>query len=502
MEENILTLFDLDKDDAWEEERILIQEIDRSFAQKEIKDKALSVAASLTDMGMWQEPICIEAEQTAETLIFILGVIMSGNYYIPLSGLLPLEKKNQILDVLKPTLYCISAPAKQSKTNVEGISTLTFQETQQRIVTEDDRKNLKNIWRKLTGDSILYVIFTSGSTGTPKGIVKTHGAMVSFLTAYIKQFDFTREDVLGNQTPFYFDASAKDIYLTFLLRCRLFLIPQGMFVRPAELVEYLNRERVSVIQWVPSALSILSRVHVFRKIKPQFLRKVFFVGEVFPVKQLTLWMENLPKTEFINLYGASELAGICAYHVVEDTKNQSSIPIGRPLSNSELYLVSGGRVITKAGEVGEIYIKSDALAAGYLMEEAKTWAAFEENPLPQLPNGRYYKSGDLANYREDGALEYVSRKDFQIKHMGHRIELGEIEAAACEVGLVDNACCVYAKNKIVLFYEGCIQKPELLTHLKSRLMPYMIPNKVVALDAMPINANGKINRVYLKESLQ
>lgn len=500
MSYNLLSYLNLELD-LWEvegENKVLIKEVEHSYTWKEIRTRAYSIAAFFISRDFYQQPICIEAKQQAETLILMLGVIMSGNYYIPLSQELNFEKRKKICKLTGAKLYCtLSDTFWDQEIPIFNYS----EELKERSLSDTDITKLKEIAKRLDYNSLLYIVFTSGSTGEPKGIVKTHGSMICFLNAYVKQFGFTKEDVLGNQTPFYFDASSKDIYLMFLLRCKMFLIPQELFVRPVELVENLNREKVTIIQWVPSALSILSRLHVFRKIKPAYLKKVFFVGEVFAVKQLKIWMENLPNTEFINLYGASELAGICTYYKIQNMGGLETIPMGYPLPNSKIYLIADGHLVKEAGIIGEIYIESDALSAGYLKDTKKTDAVFLKQPIPELPESRYYQSGDLAKYNENGALEYVSRKDFQIKHMGHRIELGEIEVAACEINAVANACCVYVKDRIVLFYEGCIQKAEVLTYLKSRLLPYMVPNKVVSIEEMPLSANGKINRLYLKESL-
>lgn len=269
-------------------------------------------------------------------------------------------------------------------------------------------------------------------------------------------------------------------------------------MKPIELVKYLNEKKINVIQWVPSALSIISTLGTFKVIKPEFLKKVMFVGEKFAVPQLLKWMEALPEVDFVNLYGSSEMAGICAFCQLEkdDIEKNQRIPIGKALSNSEVFITdSAGNRITD-GE-GELVVHSKALAKEYLNQPELSKKVFVDRK-----EGNCYCSGDMASYDTDGRIIFAGRRDYQIKHMGHRIELGEIETAAVNIKNVRDACCIYHKNKIVLFYCGKIDKAELTTELKNNLAEYMIPNKMVLLDKIPLNANGKKDRIALQNKME
>ena len=233
------------------------------------------------------------------------------------------------------------------------------------------------------------------------------------------------------------------------------------------------------------------------KVDLSTLQKVLFVGEVFPPKQLKIWMDALPQTEFINLYGSSEMSGICTFYRIKELTGEQNVPMGYPLSNSQVYLIDDGQLVTEPDKVGELYILSDALAAGYLKDEERTAAVFTRRPLADLPEGTYYRSGDLAKYGAAHELIFVSRRDYQIKHMGHRIELGEIESVTLGIPGVEKCCCLYRDSKIILFFEGSIDKAELSRQLRERLLPYMIPNKLTAMESLPLNANGKVDRTQL-----
>lgn len=253
---------------------------------------AVSFAEKLYNKGIWNQPIVIRAEHRLETLILYLAVLLSGNYYVPLPEDLPEEKVQKILGQLH-TRY------------VYTCEDIRYTD---KSPAQDLLEGLEEVRKGLPEDAILYVIFTSGSTGEPKGIVKSHRSMIAFLESYQKVFAFSEKDVLANQTPFCFDASAKDFYLMLQHRMDFHIIDGAMFFRPLEILHLLNERKVTVIQWVPSALSMLSQLKTFDKEVPLYLRKVFFVGESFPAKQLKYWQNYLPDTEFVNLYAYYSLS--------------------------------------------------------------------------------------------------------------------------------------------------------------------------------------------------
>ncbi|MBQ6540809.1 MAG: AMP-binding protein, partial [Oscillospiraceae bacterium] len=231
------------------------------------------------------------------------------------------------------------------------------------------------------------------------------------------------------------------------------------------------------------------------------LHTVAFGSEVFPIKQFKRWRKALPEARFINLYGPTEATGMCCYYIVDrDFEAGEAIPIGRPFDNREIILLTDDDRRAEDGEVGEICVRGNSLTMGYYHAFDKTAEVFVQNPL----NDRYpeliYRTGDLARKNERGELVFVSRKDYQIKHMGHRIELGEIEAIVDLTDNVSMSCCVFdsEKDRISLYYVGGVEEKELLEILKDKLPRYMLPNRVKKLETMPLTANGKLDRVTLK----
>lgn len=472
--------------------RIAVEDKDNNYTYSELLVKVRKFGNLLTKYGSGNS-IVVFAGRNIDSVVQILSVVATGNYYIPLDSSLPKLKLDAILNDAKP----VAILGRQEDKNI--VNDLEYKTD---FYTISDISDSMCDCVIVEEDSPLYMVYTSGSTGKPKGVLKSHGGMISFLQAFSSLFPFEEDTIIGNQTPLFFDASAKDLYLSIYNGATLEIIPSEMFVLPVPLVKYLNERKINWICWVPSALCIISQLNTFLEVKPEYLKNVFFVGEVFPIKQLIKWVQNLPETKFVNLYGSSEIAGVCCYYEVKNKLEEiDSLPMGKALPNCEITLRDGEKIITDSDVVGEIFISSAALALGYYNNEKHTNEVFfKEN------NKRVFQSGDLARYDKYGNLCFVSRKDFQIKHMGRRIELGEIENACDKIKEINKCCCLYdiKRKRITLFCElndDKISSQEIKNFLKEMLADYMVPGQIRILEKLPLNANGKIDRQSLKETL-
>ncbi|MCQ2450074.1 MAG: AMP-binding protein [Clostridia bacterium] len=249
-------------------------------------------------------------------------------------------------------------------------------------------------------------------------------------------------------------------------------------------------------------MTLISALKGLKYRVPEEVKRIMFSGEVMPVKQLNYWRSHYPNALFSNLFGPTETTDICTFYTVNRTfSDNETLPIGKPCDNCDVFVLNADGKPVTGDEAGELYVRGSFLSAGYFGNAEKTAAAFVQNPCnPHYPEP-VYKTGDLVRYNQYGELEYISRIDFQIKHMGYRIELGEIENAAYSVEAVTSAAVIYdsAEDKIVLVYTGKIKETEMYTQMTGKVPSYMQPNVIIKIRNMPYNQNGKTDRVYLKE---
>lgn len=467
---------------------------------QQVFDQSRSVATFLLEKGIYKEPVVVFMNKHPKTITAFFGVINAGCFYVPIDEEMPRVRIDLILDNLKPrAIICDSKTADIAKE-------FTFQgeifEYEDICNLKANEKKLQEVRDKAIDTDPIYVVFTSGSTGIPKGVVACHRSVLDYIEQLSETLEFNENTIFGNQTPLYFDACLKELYPTLKFGATTYLIPKSLFMFPIKLVEFLNEHKINTICWVVSALTMISAFGAFKKVKPEYLHTIAFGSEVFPIKQFRVWKSVLPNAKFTNLYGPTEGTGMCCYYKVDrEFEMDEVIPIGRPFKNTEIILLDEKNERAKEGEPGEICIRGTSVTLGYFNNPEKTAEVFVQNPLNHAYPELIYRTGDIGKYNERGELVFVSRKDYQIKHMGHRIELGEIEVNVNMLDGIKLSGCIYdtTKGKIVLYYVGDMDSKELTSLLKEKLPRYMIPNYVEKLEEMPLTANGKINRVFLKQ---
>ena len=472
-----------------------------SYSFKDIYEHSGSIATKLAEDGFYKEPVLIFMKKSPEEIASFFGVIRSGCYYVPIDEEMPVTRISLIIENCKARAMIIDESTKEAAGRLAYEGRIYSYE--EMLGTSIDLKTLTSIREKAIDTDPIYIVFTSGSTGVPKGVCACHRSVLDYIEQLSDVLGFNEETVFGNQSPLYFDACLKEVYPTIRYGATTYLIPHELFTFPKKIVEYLNDKKINTICWVVSALTIISSFKTFDSIKPEYLHTIAFGSEVFPIKQYRLWRAALPDATFTNLYGPTEGTGMsCYYRVAKDHvfEDHDVIPIGRPFKNTEVMLIKPDNTLARDGEEGEITLRGTCVTLGYYNNPEKTKEAFVQNPLNTAYPEIVYKTGDIGKRDADGNLIFVSRKDYQIKHMGHRIELGEIESNVNLLEEIKMSGCIYddQKGKIVLYYVGDISAGEVTGRLKEMLPRYMLPNKIRQLNEMPFTANGKIDRKQLK----
>jgi amino acid adenylation domain-containing protein len=484
--------------------RTLIFTPTKSYTYEDLRNYSQTISSVLGAKNFSdQNAICATLlPKSFETIACNIGTLLAGYVFTNLDVKSPPTRLSKLITNLTPRIIFtnslnIALLPKDLPTETQVVN-LDLVETNIWTSSEHFESNLYNY----SDLSPACIVNTSGSTGTPKSVVLSHSGLSDFIEWCTTEFDFIKDDNFGSLSPFFFDIYLMELFVCLKTGAQLTIIPEKLASFPDELVSSLEESAVTFIFWVPTVMVNIANLGILSNKKLNALRRVFYAGEPFPVKQLNLWRKTLPHIQFVNLYGPIEISIDCTFHVIDrfyaDTE---SAPIGRACANKEVMVLDDNFDPVSEGEMGELYVRGVGVALGYYNSPKETSRVFFQNPRHVDYRDIVYRTGDLVKYDSDGNLEFMGRRDSQIKHLGYRIELGEIEKTCLALAEVSNACVVYdaVEKEIKLFVELSVEitSLEIRRELFKHLPKYMVPTRIHILDSLPMNPNGKIDRKML-----
>jgi amino acid adenylation domain-containing protein len=475
---------------------------DEEVSYAELNQRANKVARHLQSLGVGPDVIVgVCMERSVELVVGLLGILKAGGAYLPLDPAYPSQRLQFMLADARPPVLL---------TQQHLLTALPVHEAQ--VVCLDAPKWKTPLARDAENPAIevsdlnaAYVIYTSGSTGRPKGAMNTHGAIVNRLLWMQDAYGLTPADRVLQKTPYSFDVSVWEFFWPLMTGARLVVASPGGHQDAKYLAELIVRQQITTVHFVPSMLQIF--IDSPEAGSCTSLRRVICSGEALSHELQERFHACLP-TELHNLYGPTEAAVDVTAWACERGGQRHSVPIGKPITNTTIYILDSKLCPVPVGVAAELHIGGIGLARGYLNHPELTAERFTPDPFSTTPGARLYKTGDLARYWPGGEIEYLGRLDFQVKVRGLRIELEEIEAVLAEHEAVREVVVVARRNKpgdirLVAYLVSHDKLPvtsgELRLHAGQKLPDYMVPSAFVMLDELPLSPNGKLDRRALPE---
>lgn len=479
---------------------VVCADLQNKITYQELENNAKCIACGLMrKLSVDHRPIVILMEKSVHCFVSMFSILYSGNFYVCVDPHMGNERLNIIFDNLEPVVILFDGNDFGVDYPCEKLDygTLLLENT----VDEDLIEKTRN---RVIETDLAYVLYTSGSTGIPKGVAITQRSVEQYAKWVVSTFHMGNDTVLGSQTPFYFSMSVLDIYATIFSGALLQIIPKKYFSFPVKLLQFMEERKINTIYWVPSAYGFVSNMDALNYVRPSELKTFMFAGEVMPARYLNYWRKFYPDAVFANLFGPTEITDIALYYIVDrEFKEDEAIPIGRVCTGMDAFALDEDNHVIREGGEGELYFRGEFVGCGYYNAWDKTRESFVQNPLNDKYPEFVYKTGDIVRINSKGEYMYAGRRDYQIKHSGYRIELGEIETVIGSVEGVQRGVCVYdeGKDEIIGIYVGTVDESEVEKHLCDKLPPYMQPALLKKMISLPLNANGKVDRLWLKNQI-
>ena len=473
---------------------------ERTLTYHQLNTKANQLAHYLKELGIGPDVLVgVCMSRSLELAVALIGVLKAGGAYVPID---PAYPKERIDFMLKDSGVSVLITQQQLERDFlhGGLHTICLDSQWAKIAQHSN----KNITAANDPSHLAYVIYTSGSTGIPKGTLITHRGVVNYLTWCIGHYSVSRGSGAPVNSSIAFDATVTSFFAPLLAGRKILLLPEKEEIEA--LAEVLSsRKGFSLVKITPAHLEILR--HMFLENELDGQTSAFVIGgEALSAGAVDAWRKHAPKTRIINEYGPTEtVVGCCTYEIGSSEYAGDDVPIGKPIANTQMYILDQHMEPVPVGVCGEIYIGGAGVGRGYLNRTDLTEQRFVPNPFSADPEARLYKTGDLARYLSDGNIVFQGRIDFQVKIRGYRIELGEIESALSKHPLIEHVAVLARSDnaqdkRLVAYVVTGNPRPlvsELRSYLGKKLPDYMTPAVFVFMESLPLTTNGKIDRTAL-----
>lgn len=496
-------------------DRTAVSDNKSSLTYKELFDGARTCAGQLKELGIGRDSVVILlADRNCGFLTATVAVLLAGAAFLPADPAHPLERLRNIArqsgaQAILTNHHCHTLAMQLADHGTEGKPPQVL--NYEAIAGGKPAVTLSTA--QTNPDDLAYVIYTSGTSGLPKGAMIEHLGFINHLCSKVSDLELTAADVVAQTAPQTFDISVWQFLTASLVGARVQIFSEETVRDPNLLADAVDRTGVTVLQVVPAVLRSIIDADLRGEIgnKLDRLRWMLCTGEELPLELCREWFKCFTDLPLVNAYGPAECADDVAIHIMRTPppEHSSKVPIGRPISNTELHVLDAHLTPLPVGVAGELFVGGAGVGRGYLNDEEQTRRSFIANPFSEVRGARLYKTGDLACWRSDGTLEYLGRCDNQLKIRGFRIEPQEIEHLMETHASVRRAIVVSrevsgAGKRLVGFVETesghDIQIAGIRNHLKSALPEYMVPSGFVVIDRFPLTRHGKIDRQALQES--
>ena len=478
---------------------------DRQITFGELNHRANQLAHHLKSLGVEPEELVgIFMERSLEMIVGLLGILKAGGSYVPMDPAYPQVRLNFMLQ--ETGVPVLLTQKRLLDALPEGKAKVICLDSDWAVIAEESDENLG---RDSTAVDLAYVMYTSGSTGKPKGVIGLHRGAVNRFEWMWKRYPFEAGEICCQKTSLSFVDSVWEIFGPLLHGIRTVIIPDEMIKNPHHLIQYLADKQITRIVLVPSLLRVILDADDNLQNRLPKLKLWISSGEILSKELCQRFHEIMPQGKLLNLYGSSEVsADVTCYDTTLMRGEVYSVPIGRPISNTHVYILDRHQQPLPVGVAGELHIGGDGLARGYLNYPELTTEKFIQDPFNDDQSARLYKTGDLARFLPDGNIEYVGRIDHQVKMRGFRIEPGEIEFVLSNHEAIKECAVVLCEdaqgNEVLVAFIVCYESFSNLSlrrFLRENLPHYMIPAQFIQLDALPLTPNGKIDRKTLSLSV-